>query len=561
MIHLLNESLNVNNQHYYYGSVDSLLTALSSQDVTFTEDNYRLNNNILRVGITEAFTLATAIGKHTVVHVIDTYKRVYNVVRYEIQSGYILYTLEIDLWHTYIYDADVRNLRINRSTRDIVINGEHMGFYKKPLQAMKSPKFIPLDLSGGEAEDVEVNASEFSLVLAVKYNLFQSQTGSMSITKLFSYDIGDLLETYCDAVTTAGNPYATSRCIQDVISDLLSGLYEVEATITEAGGTQTTFTVKAELKNAWIIDSALLWEFGQEAGMLTNLKLKFRSKHVGWEDVALKPNWISCSDGRAIQGNGYTLPAKVRELSFDDTKPNCHYLIGTPHANMEVNALYGGIKAELRCTTDIDDLKVLLIQGDQELDITSAFSLNFTAVDGDITLERYILDAIQNALPLISSWGGLANSALTGNVFGALSGASNVFGHATSMILNSPQFAQRTGYNVKAGNAGMAFFANYSRWLASGGLLTNPYCVVEIEDEITEIDELQYNGLVYDVTVASFADLFRNFDATTGTAVVGTVDGYDYLQCSQMTFAGNVPKEAEQYIYNKLVGGIRIKEL
>ena len=561
MIHLLNETLNVNNEHYYYGSVASILTALSSQDVTFTEDNYRLNNNVLRIAFTDSFTVNVAITKHTVVHVIGDYKRVYNVLRYEIQSGYIQYDLEVDLWHTYIYDADVRNLRVNRSTRDIQINGEHMGFYKKPLQAMKAQKFIPLDLSGGEAEHVEVDASEFSLVLAVKYNLFQSQTGSMSKTQLFSFDIGWLLETYCDAVEDAGNTAAVNRCVQDVIGDLLSGLYEVEATVTLADQTTQTFTVKAELKNAWIIDSALLWEFGQEAGMYTNLKLKFRSKHVGWDDIALKPNWISCSDGRQIQGNGYTLPAKVRELTFDNTKPNCHYLIGTPHANMEVNALYGGIKAELRCTTDIDDLKVLLIQGDQELDITSAFSLNFTAVDGDITLERYILDAIQNALPLISSWGSVANSALTGNVFGALSGASNVFGHATSMILNSPQFAQRTGLNVKAGNAGMAFFANYSRWGAYLGLLTNPYCVVEIEDEITEIDELQYNGLVYDITVSTLHNIFTNFDATTGTTVAGTVDGYDYLQCSQMTFNGNVPKEAQQYIYNKLVGGIRIKEL
>ena len=561
MIHLIDTAFNVNNQKYYFGSITNILNYFTDEDTQFTEDNYRLNNNILKIGFTSDFPQGKAIQKHTVIEILGFYKRVYNVISYVIQSNYIYYTLEIDLWHTFIYDAQVKNLRVLRSTRNIKKDNKSLGFYKTPLQAMKEQSFIPLALTGGAAEHAEIDAHNFSLVMAIKYNLFQAQTGSMSTTKLFALNIGDLLEQYCTSVTTAGNANAVNRCVQDVIMDILSGLYEMQNTITTSGGTQQTYTVKAELKNAWIIDNGIIMSIGQEQGMYTDLRLKIRSKHVGWEDVTIRPNWVVCSDGRNIQGNGYTVPARVRKLSFNNTKPNCKYLIGTPHANMEVNALYGGIEAEIRCTVDVDNLNVILIQGDQEIDITSAFSLNYTAVDGDITYDRYILDAIQNALPLISSWGGLANNALTGNTFGAISSAANVFGHATSLMLNSPQFAQRMGYNVKAGSAGMVFFANYYRMAANLGLLTNPYCIVEIEDEKTALDELQYYGLVYDCTIAEFYMIFTYNDATTNSTTVGTIDGFDYLQCKDITFYGDIPKQAQEYIYNKLIGGIRIKDI
>lgn len=566
MLYLFNDSLNVNNQKYLYESVASIITHYSAIASTkqFTDDNYRINNNELKIAIDETFTIADAISKNTVIHTLGTnaeYKRVYNVLRYRIQSGFIYYDLQVDLWHTYIYDADIRNLRIVRSTRDIVIDTKHMGFYKTPMQALNTPKIIPLDFDGGVATTTEVDASEFSLVMAVKYNLFQSETGSMSTTKLFAVNIGYLLAQYCTAVEQASNPLAKNRCIQDVISDFLSGLYEVEGTTIHPDQTTTTYTVKCQLKNAWIIDEGTVRIFGQEAGMLTNFKLCVRSKHVGWEDIKIMPDWVSCTDGREIQGSGYTIPPRVRTLTFDDTKPNCKYYIGTPHANLEVNGSYGEIKAEIKVTADIDDLKVLLIQGDQELDITSAFSLDFTAVDGDITYDRYILNAIENALPLIASWGSMGSAVLSGNTFSALSAAANVYSNATNLMLHSPQFAQRMGYNVKAGSAGMLFFADYTRWTAELHIMANPYCIIEIEDDITAIDELNYYGLVYNITINTISNLFSYNDASTGTLVSGTVDGYDYLQCSDLTFYGDIPQEAKNYIYNKLIGGIRIKEL
>ena len=72
MLYLFNDSLNVNNQKYLYESVASIITHYSAIASTkqFTDDNYRINNNELKIAISETFTIADAISKNTCIHTL-----------------------------------------------------------------------------------------------------------------------------------------------------------------------------------------------------------------------------------------------------------------------------------------------------------------------------------------------------------------------------------------------------------------------------------------------------------------------------------------------------------
>ena len=92
--------------------------------------------------------------------------------------------------------------------------------------------------------------------------------------------------------------------------------------------------------------------------------------------------------------------------------------------------------------------------------------------------------------------------------------------------------------------------------------INNPYYAVIITDDTTNNKDLEYYGLIYQTTVADLATLFTFRNASTGnTGSADTVDGFDYLKCSDLTFTGNIPNEAQEFIYNKLLQGIRIKNI
>ena len=542
MIHLLNVSLNVCNKQYLVASISSILTKYSGQDTTFTDDNYRLNNNILRVAFTENFTIANAIGKHTVVHEIgNDYKRVYNVLKYDIQSGYIEYTLQVDLWHTYIYDADIRNIRVTKSTQDLQVNGVNCGFYTPPREPLSTPKYIPFDVKEGGSSivlyDNLIDMSKFYIVIAIKYNNYKSQSGSVSTSRLYAVNLKTLSQFIKEEADDAGYNFGIYAW-QTVIADFISGIYEIYQKING----NITYQTECEIINAWIIDGAML-HLQDQLFASYQYYLHFR---IGALDLAIKPVWVCANDG---SNESYK-----RELVFDEAKPNCKYYAGTANNYIEIGAGWYENKIEFRAITGNDDLKVVLIYGDNQKDITSAFSLNFTSVAGDVSQQKQIVDQLQTALPIIASTSTIAMGVVTENpiaIGGGILSLANA--SVTAMEKNLPH---RTGINIRAGDA----YSTYGSYfiILQAYKVQNPYFIIEIEDEITGVDDFEYYGLVYDVIYDTLNNVVTSRDVISGTYVAGTLDGCIYLQASDMTFNGNIPLEAQEYIYSKLLSGIRI---
>ena len=546
MIHLINETLNVNNQRYYYASVSQLLDYFTSTDTQITEDNYRLNNNILRVAISTTFTIATAITKNTVIQTLGTnneYQRVYNILSYEIQSGYIQYNVAVDLWHTYIYTANPTNLRVCRSTRAIVDSGIYKGFYSAPKQAIGTPKYIPLDVKDGGISIVDANNrigwSHWNLVLALKYNYATYQSGSISTTRLFAFNLNYLLTNIHDKSSGTW-----IKSIASIIIDYISGIYQITQETTD-----DSYTTPCEVVNAWLVDDKLIDRHLQTYGPPWTAHVWSKMYYTTLiNGFYLTPDYVSSTN--------LTSAEFERSFTYDNAKPNCKYYVGTNGNYMEIGANYGEMQFNIRAIVGSDNLKIILIQGENQIDITSAFSLNYTAVDGNLTMQRQMVDQMQNLLPLLASTGTIATGVITENPIAVGGGILSLANSAVATM--NRLLPQRSGTTIKAGDAISNLCLPWNL-LLNQEAVSNPYYIIEIEDEYTGQKELETKGLVYDYTVPDLAALFTYYDATTGTATVGTIDGYDYLQITEATFSGNVPREAIEYIYSKLLQGIRIK--
>lgn len=550
MLYLFNDSLNVNNQKYLYESVASMITHYSAIATTkqFTDDNYRINNNELKIAISETFTIADAVSKNTVIHTLGEtaeYKRVYNVIRYRIQSGYIYYDLAVDLWHTYIYEADVRNLRVIRSTRDIKLVNVSKGFYASPKQPLQTPTYTPLELysisdpttkiTSGDNDEF-IGASNLVLIIALKYNTYQTSDSAVSTVKLFGLNIGDICNAWINDVTGTDQTLGTMK---DMLLQLVGGIYK--ATFT----TSSTDT-KCQVLNAWIVESECVQLSPQ---YVHPISFTTRTTFTGWTDKTFTPQEVT--------------PNEASRIIEYEGKKNSNLYFGTKYTNIKsANKYYLYNEIEIRYIVGSNDIKVLAIEGENQVDITQAFALNITTVEGDATTQRLILTQIENTLPIIASAGTIAVGAMSYNPVAVGGGILSMANSLTKFA--ETQLPQKTGNVIKAGDAVTTFMAyDYSKaiCLANNKKFTNPYYCIEIADDITSIDELEYYGLVYDITIDYITELFSFNDASTKSAVIGTVDGYDYLQCSDLTFNGNIPKEAQEYIFSKLLGGIRIKEL
>ncbi len=554
MIYLLTETLNVNNQKYYYCTMQDLINNFASNQTGYqlTEDNYRLNNNILRVQAysdmdLSHFTIGNAHTVHSVIHVIPNtvYKRVYNVTGYEIQSGYAEFTLKLDLWHTYIEFANIHNLHVTRCTRDILQNSKHVGYFSDPIEAMQKPQYEHLviksitnpsiTLSYGNNNE-KMKDSDFMLVIAIKYNVKELQSGALTNTRLFALNLHTVFDTI-------KSDYPQSLKI-NALEDFLSGIYKMATHDTPPQYTD------CQPVGAWIIEKELV-KYEIQSGLGYDM-LDVTSNIKGLHDVTV-------TSYRVLASN------LTRTLTYTNIK-NSNVYLGLMHNNIKISNIKGAdqVAVNLHFVIGADDVKVLLIEGDKQINITSGFAVNFTTVEGDIRNERQVVDELQNTMPLLASMVSMGAGIATQN---PMLVATSVVGMANTMVSNEQKaLTKHIGSLIKAGDATTNFFkgAIYLQNPAIPDLdvyeLNNPYYAIIITDTTTNNKEVEYYGLTYQTTVADFATLFTFNNASTGNAgSADTVDGFDFLQLSDMTFTGNIPNEAQEYIYNKLRQGIRIK--
>lgn len=355
------------NTHVFFDDVTVYVAYLGTPFMQFDEYRYTMNGNIAEVQL----PAVTDVDNVTYIAWNNGGAWRFFFVRSAVyQSGYAIFTLDVDLWATHISRVTLSNIRVTRCNRNI-----GTGIYD-PIPATVGRNFLKL----GDTLTVNDLAVVYVVVFA---------TGASSI---LVNNAGTSIGIFAQEMDNDDDkPAGTS--IFDWWVDIVSGIYSAKATIGD---------LDANLLKAYIVPKAVL---GIKSGTVPVFNVKTAS-FTG----TLTPS--------------FEVAPFIFPVRFDITiDPNKKYFVGTKHAGVELvrttkttNVFYNYIVKQ-------DGLQVIVQQGDRMLDITDAFQVGLTSNDGNFTATERVARTLQ-------VFGGIASGAFqimqggAGYVTGALTAAN-----------------------------------------------------------------------------------------------------------------------------------------
>lgn len=526
----------LNNKFFYYTDTAQIISALSSYLVeTSTIDNYRINvQNVVKVTLNSTLTETAA---DTVTYIIDyrtNYWRCYHVNAVKIQSGFAIYECSVDLWNSYFHKATISNVNVNRCNRNIGI-----GIYDDIRATYDVPTRSYVATTGTSTYSVEndcIDRSNVYIVFALKYNVQQNNSGSVSHIKLFAFKIYDLIALlFAGAIAgAAAYPYYYSMVNPVFFAiDVVSGIYGVEGQNMWGG----LGTLNASVLNAWITDCV---------AVISQSDVKVQS-NSGWtygSALSLQPYEVIMTPVR----RSFTLSNDADKQLYFGTFQHGFKLTRTTESAQTV---------QLTMMPSQDKLKFILAQGDKQEDITDAFAVTVGTTDGDITTQTQVLNAIQNGLKAVSGAVSVAKGFSSGGEgYAAVMGLQNM----TSNIASELQRYHGIGNMIGGGDGATAYYRIYTgtdtdNTMSNTNLtvpVTNPYMIVAY----SSIDDESANVRLYGATFSeqmSIADVFNYSLLGSGTVT----DTYLRASCN----VDGVPADACDFIKTHLLSGVYLVQL
>lgn len=356
-----------NSLHYLFSNFANYLAELGTPFLQFALNSYRINS-----GTIEVATNAPLSDVDEITYVIDNrdnYNRCYFVDYAEIQSGYLILRVHVDWWASYLYKANVSNVRVTRCNRNVGI-----GIYD-PIQATKGGAFEKMDAT--RDFDVDDLAIIYTVVFA---------TG---VSSLLVNNSGTSLSIFANELSSIEDP-PTGMSKLDWAISLVSGIYGAQATIG---------SVDANVLSAYLIPKEYI-------SIKSGIVPVFKTKPPAGEKT-LTPSFEVAP---------LIFPVVINKA----INPNYEYYVGTKLSGLKLTrTTEAQISIRYEFIVKQDGLQVFVRQGAQMLDITDAFSVGLTSNDGSLTSSQKIAKGIQ-------AIGGIASGAFqimkggAGYVTGAL---------------------------------------------------------------------------------------------------------------------------------------------
>ena len=499
---------NTNGEYIYPTAHDSktafenFLTYLAPNLLaTIADDNYRINNNTVRVAIDSTVTLANYKSVTYIVNELDNV--CYIVKRGYAQSGCAIFDVTVDLWGTYIASASFDMINVARCNRRI-----GTGLYDQ-IRATNTYTEVAIPTPDGEyptGYPLFYSLSRVYIVFSMTYNVEQTAFGATSATGLFAFNaktLFDVYRAYIDAHTPSGDTPFYDNAIE-VIIGIVSGIYGVHSSSVWGSATND-----AKVTKAYLLPTELIYASGD-----TGIQLKSKSMYGEYTTLA-------CMDIAHF--------ARYKTLTLD-VDPDYEYYVGTVHKGLKlVRTTDTTATVTYKCIPSTNDVEVVVIQGDNQADITTDFEVVLTMNDGDVTNLSGIKQALSMGLKgatAIASSGPVGVASLAPDVIGLM--GHHYQGHQSG---NGDGFV--TFY--KAGNATLYLCAKY------------PYGYVKYKSVNNEQDNAKYKGAFFDTYVATFASIF------TPALLYGS-NIATYIQAN--VALSNIPTDAQNAIRGALSAGI-----
>ena len=503
-----------NGRHFMFTDVSLYMAELQPHLLTSINlNNYRINSNVAKLGLS---SLLTEENYDTVTYLIDyddvtKYFRCYTVLRATLDTN-ISYTLEVDLWATFIKDCDFSKVHVTRCNRQL----NEYGIYDEPQSTEQNFTFAPVaptQSSWLSSDKVYADINSIYIVVLIQYNSAQAVFGSdkISTTKLVARKLADFNDTATLLDTD----------LIDAAIQVIGGIYKVNGS-------------DAQVIEAYLLPSLLI-----SVSLFDKIRATYKISYLATDPT------VATGDFELYEVE----PSRNLKLVFENlpTNPNYIYYFGTVNGGIKLKKYTkntDSINAYIRSFIGKTTVKIIALQGEEQKDITEDFKITLTTSASVTTSIRELTTMLPS---VINDFTSIVKEAGKGDLLSA--GAYGV----NSIV---SQFNTKKGFNkaIGSGDATVIYYTgssgNYS--------LYNPFVITMYLSVNDGNKHVNMFGATFDY-FANSGDAVTVFDFTDKTMLGSgsVVDTYIVASCD----IDGVPLEAHNEIGRKLTAGIYYKLL
>lgn len=514
--------------HYFLNRPDLFTTRFAEYlEMQLQDNNFRINGNILKIKYDE--TKNESYYKNlTYVEVNDfsQYKerKYYYIKGVIIQSGNVIFTLELDLWQTYVNYATF-NLTTITSSNKKVGNGVY-----RNIEVTNGVLYDDYPLREEGVVYSKIEDKYVDIVFLLQYNVLQQVSGIgedvVTKTALFSIntrETKDLLKVNSEDL----DEYPSILLTTDVVS-LIYGV---------SGGLFGTSTLDARVLKAWVVDNRKIKNDITTTNTSYSIKVLTKSSYY---DPTATLNFVVKQVTPSIERT------HIRIENYDINKA---IVIGTFNNGLELQRFTNNdLIATYYTIVNTDDLKIIVQQGNQQKDITNAFEVPLTTNAETTTSTRAIAMSFKQ---LINGFERSISAYKNQGAVGvALTGAKAI-GDAVKLTPNLQN-------SVGNGDGLLTFYAlQYA--IAEKGLLKSPYVITYTTSIYDEVKKALREGAVFNEVYEGNENILSYVLNLEYLQEVDDVNAYPCLIACQTNVEG-VPLEARNVIKNKLSVGVYLSE-
>ncbi|MBQ0154592.1 MAG: hypothetical protein KBS70_07395 [Bacteroidales bacterium] len=477
-----------NGIHFITSTLQGLKEAIGSPWRSFELHDYRITENYI-----ELLSDSPEADVDDITYAIDErddYYRCYNVLTTQLISGKIRLNIEVDYFGSYIAKCQIDNMRVNRCNRNVGI-----GIYDE-IQATRGETFEALDPTN------PVTAAQLSIVFValseVKRSSIFTNTAS-SFTAVYS-------------IPFSGLPTMPSNV------DVIEWATEV------VGGIYGWHTVgSSDVKDTSII----------KAYIVPTNTIHTRLSSLG--NFAFD---VSCRGYTGVVAAFQCRPGLHQRIFNKTLDVDYEYYVGTTtHGLKAVRTTQDSIRFNYDFITKQDGLQVIVKQGSNMEDITSAFEVGLTSNDGNFTTQQ----KIAQILSTFTNITGAAFSAGGGNAAGLLSGTATVASTINDLFKSGNSKYANGGDGVSSYHGG-----------STGYSLIDPFQCAKYQSCGDEKLHAALYGANYDEPITGFDQLFES--AMIGSATVEAT--FVQMTCN----VTKIPNLAKEFIESEFMRGIYVQD-
>lgn len=452
---------NLSGTHYYFKVFSRYVTLLASNLFKqIDETRYDINKGFIRVKLGTDLTEA---NYKEVTYILNTTDNIcYHVSSQIVQSGYVYYGVNVDLWASYIVNAKLKNINVKKCNRKISDNGIY--------DSIKDNNNINYDYIG----DNTINVNNLYVLFLVKI----PPTSATNYTRYFN-----IIITINELYRIAPHIFANVEMFYKDITNLVSNISPL---LTEIHTPEENF-LNAEVVSTWLLSNEMI-----------NLSNSSQVDYIVFKGVL----------GATENAQGYILWTSLVEKNVEKQyNINNDYKIGTINNGVNIiRQVNNIIKAKYIFTLDKEGFNAFITIGNTQLDITNSFNVTFPKDSDDnrnvtkqlkriatalipTTLNPFRYLAKLGTLPLHleddnstpSQLNGLGNADITYNIPNDRNNVKNPFViSVTTSLLDESKRVRKTGANFNEYIDELEDIFNYSL-LGTGEVNDDTFIVASLD--------------------------------------------------------------------------------